>query len=433
MQETWNPKTDMTIEMINKDCQENFKNIVRRSMELGINHFETARGYGTSELQYGPILREYPRSDYILQTKVPPREDPAEFRQLVDKSLQTLLLDGEDGYVDLLSVHGINRPEHLEWVTRPGGCRDVLREYQSRGKVRFVGFSTHGMTPLIVQTIETGLFDYVNLHYHFIGSYTASGTGPLGGNLQALQAAQKLDMGVFIISPTDKGGALYQPPVALCKLCEPLTPITFNNLWLWSRPLPIHTLVIGAARPADLDDHLQWMQEDRAGERKQLLAAIEDRLWQRVAQLFGPDFKDTWFEGLPDAYSNSEGLPVGYLFWLWWLVKAWGLYDYALQRYPYLEAGVKSWDDSRPAVENAQTLNSWTPGIAYRPHRETQLRELLVGHPRQEQVVEAIQQLHEWLRDGGCVKRGAPLPAGSEDWVKAYDLQPDKPFPERGN
>lgn len=350
MQETWNPKPDMTIEMINKDCQENFKKIVKRSMELGINHFETARGYGTSELQYGPILREYPRSDYILQTKVPPREDPEEFKQLLEKSLKTLLLDGEDGFVDLLSVHGINKPEHLEWVTRPGGCRDVLREYQSRGKIRFVGFSSHGMTPLIVQAIETGLFDYVNLHYHFIGSYTASGTGPLGGNQQALQAAQKQDMGVFIISPTDKGGALYQPPKAFCKLCEPLTPIAFNNLWLWSSPLPIHTLVIGAAQAADLDDHLlalQWMHKDRNSQRDELLRTIQDRLWQQVELQFGPDFKDTWFQGLPDAYSNPEGLPVGYLFWLWWLIKAWGFYDYALQRRERMEGtGRRNTDNS---------------------------------------------------------------------------------------
>jgi predicted aldo/keto reductase-like oxidoreductase len=51
-----------------------------------------------------------------------------------------------------------------------------------------------------------------------VGSYTASGTGPTGGNLAAIQAAQKQDMGVFIISPTDKGGALYEPSKALYKV-----------------------------------------------------------------------------------------------------------------------------------------------------------------------------------------------------------------------
>ena len=39
-------------------------------MQVGINHFETARMYGTSELQYGQALKKYNRADYILQTKV---------------------------------------------------------------------------------------------------------------------------------------------------------------------------------------------------------------------------------------------------------------------------------------------------------------------------------------------------------------------------
>ena len=41
------------------------------------------------------------------------------------------------------------------------------------------------------------------------------------------------------------------------QLCQPLSPITFNNLWLWSSSVPIHTLVVGAARPSDMDDHLE--------------------------------------------------------------------------------------------------------------------------------------------------------------------------------
>ena len=49
---------------------------------------------------------------------------------------------------------------------------------------------------------------------HFVGSNTATGTGPLGGfysNKLAIEAAKKHDMGMFIISPYDKGGALYAP------------------------------------------------------------------------------------------------------------------------------------------------------------------------------------------------------------------------------
>lgn len=44
MQQTWAPKEGVTLEDINKDCQANFEKIVDRAMQLGINHFETARG-----------------------------------------------------------------------------------------------------------------------------------------------------------------------------------------------------------------------------------------------------------------------------------------------------------------------------------------------------------------------------------------------------
>ena len=57
------------------------------------------------------------------------------------------------GYVDLLSFHGINRPEHIEWVVRPGGCLEVVREWQKAGRIRYVGFSTHAMTPVIVKVL----------------------------------------------------------------------------------------------------------------------------------------------------------------------------------------------------------------------------------------------------------------------------------------
>lgn len=52
--------------------------------------------------------------------------------------------------------------------------------------------------------------------YQFVGSYTASGTNqtegnPDGGNLENVKLAHSLDMGVFCISPNDKGGMMYKP------------------------------------------------------------------------------------------------------------------------------------------------------------------------------------------------------------------------------
>lgn len=433
-QQTWSPKDGTTLEDINKDVQKNFEQIADRAMAMGINHFETARGYGTSELQYAPIIRKYERSSFILQTKVAPKQDTAEFRKVLEKSFSELALTDANDFVDLFSFHGINRPEHLQWIMQSGGNMEVVREYQAAGKIRFVGFSTHGMTPLIVEAIETDLFDYVNLHYHFCGSYTATGSGKMGGNAEALEAAKNHDMGVFIISPTDKGGALYSPSVTLYSDCLPLTPIAFHNLWLWS-DARIHTIVIGAARPADFDEHLD--AAIKYNDRQTLSSVVMAKLSRRLTATMGDEqFLSNWFVGLPDAYENPLGVGIGYLYWLYWITKSWGLYNYAQTRYASLEGNMKTWDDAKDPEENKKQF-SWVPGLPWRPEQEQQIRDLLasrgVSLERIDHVIAALKSVHLWLHSGGCLKRNqVPEGVDVEGWKVAYCLQPDTPFPERG-
>ena len=52
-QETWSPKDGLTLEEINKECQENFEAIADYAMSVGINHFETA---GDAAASYSSAL-----------------------------------------------------------------------------------------------------------------------------------------------------------------------------------------------------------------------------------------------------------------------------------------------------------------------------------------------------------------------------------------
>ncbi|MEO1182258.1 MAG: aldo/keto reductase, partial [Cyanobacteria bacterium J06636_28] len=167
--------------MIPAKNQENLDATIHRAVELGINHIETARGYGTSEVQLGKVLPTFDRDRIIVQTKVTPRENAKEFLTTFEKSITNLQLD----YVDLLGIHGINTHELLDWTLRPGGCMDVVRDLQRQGRVRHVGFSTHGPTDVLVDTVNTGHFDYMNLHWYYI----------FQNNWPAIEAAQKNDVG----------------------------------------------------------------------------------------------------------------------------------------------------------------------------------------------------------------------------------------------
>lgn len=361
---------DVALDDVPHANQANLEATIRRSLELGINHIETARGYGTSEMQLGQILPSIPRDTFICQTKVSPKADPNEFRQNLEQSLSYLKLD----YVDLLGLHGINTPEILEWAVRPGGCLEVAHEFQQQGRVRFIGFSTHAPTDVIIQACETGLFDYVNLHWYYINQR----------NWPAIAAATQQDMGVFIISPSDKGGMLYKPPQRLVDLCAPLSPVAFNHLFCLSHS-QVHTLSIGAARPQDFDAHLQTLEFiDRADE---ILPSILHRLEQAAIERLGEDWYKTWHIGLPSVDQTPGGFNVYNVLWLRNLAIAYDLLDYAKMRYGMLG-----------------NAGHWFPGIKVDQIDLNVLQPLLKNSPHADKILPLLQETHELL-GGQSVQR----------------------------
>jgi hypothetical protein len=313
---------DVSPSDIPADNQANLEATIRRALEVGITHIETARGYGTSEMQLGRILPKLPRDQIIVQTKVAPAENPREFEDTFHRSLAYLKLD----HVDLLGLHGINNTELLHQSIRPGGCLEVAQKLQQQGKVRFIGFSTHAPLNVMTQAIATNQFDYVNLHWYYINQ----------NNWAAIEAATQHDMGVFIISPSNKGGMLYQPSQKLIDLCAPLSPIVFNHLFCLSHP-QVHTLSVGAARPQDFDEHLKTL--DLLDRAEELLPPILHRLEQAAIDALGEHWYRTWHIGLPQPEETPYHINIPAILWLFNLVKAYDMYDYAKMRYNLLGNG----------------------------------------------------------------------------------------------
>ena len=302
-----------------KDCQANLEATIHRALELGINHIETARGYGSSEMQLGWVLPQIKREKLIVQTKVAPFATPEEFLRTFDESMKYLRLD----HVDLLSFHGINHRQHLDWTLRKGGCLEAARKLQREGRCRHIGFSTHATTDVILDAVNSGEFAYFNVHWYFVNDL----------NWSTIEAATRHDMGVFIISPNDKGGKLYAPPPKLVDFCAPLTPMQFNSLYCLARP-QVHTLSCGAARPGDFDDHVAGLAHyDRAAEA---IAPIEARLRAEMLRVLGDDWCRRWFEGVPNYVDVPGEINVSEILRLWTYAKSLDLVDWGKMRYNLL-------------------------------------------------------------------------------------------------
>ncbi len=258
---------------------------LQRALELGINHLETAQGYGKSEVYLGAALQKglaLPRDRLVITTKITPKPNAAEMAQAIDTSLQRLGLD----WVDCLAIHGLNTEEHLNWVRSPQGCMAAVHQAIADGRVKHVGFSSHGSLDLILAALNTDLFEFANLHYTYF----------FQRNAPAIELAQAKGMGVFIISPADKGGLLYTPPNTLERLCEPLSPLHFNYRWLLSHP-GITTLSLGAANPEELGWPLAIA--DQTGPLNPTEQQIVTRLNQKSTQALGADHCRQCYDCLP--------------------------------------------------------------------------------------------------------------------------------------
>lgn len=215
---------------------EMMQQVVSAAVAQGINHIETAQGYGQGERYIGQALSSLDRESLVLTTKLLPGRD---VDRLVDESLARLNTD----YLDCLAVHGVNTLEHLQQVEAMG---PDLQQAIKDGRVRHVGVSSHGSREVLMGAIALPMISFINLHYYFFNPRNAA----------AIELAHQRDLGIFIISPADKGGQLYTPPKKLQQLCAPFDPLLLTYRWLLSDPR-ITTLSVGPAIPTELDWPLQ--------------------------------------------------------------------------------------------------------------------------------------------------------------------------------
>jgi predicted aldo/keto reductase-like oxidoreductase len=146
--------------------------LVRRALEKGIRHFDTAFAYGEgqNEIMVGNVVAEMKmRDQVVIATKemVPHQRRGLSADRLrstlvsmVEASLKRLKSD----FVDIVYIHDVSSAED---VNQPG-LQYAFQTLKQQGKIKFAGFSTHAnMAVCLDAAVKAGFFDVVLTSFNY--------------------------------------------------------------------------------------------------------------------------------------------------------------------------------------------------------------------------------------------------------------------------
>jgi len=273
--------------------------IINRALDLGINFFDTARGYTDSESKLGAVLK-IRRQKIIIATKSLARTGEGMAAD-IKRSLDTLGVD----YIDLYQLHNVKDKAALEQVLSPGGALAALKEAKKDGLIKHIGITGH-IKSFLLEALKTGEMETVQFPFNAV---------ELNGVQELLDLANQMGIGVIVMKPL-AGGAIRNTGLALRFILEH----------------PVSTVIPGMDSLEQVDENV------RAGNEPLTLSTDERKILMEEAGKLG----DAFCRRCEYCQPCQQGIDIPTVFLLDGYFSRYNLKGWARERYQDLQARADS-------------------------------------------------------------------------------------------
>ncbi|MBQ1465418.1 MAG: aldo/keto reductase [Eubacteriaceae bacterium] len=246
--------------------------IIEYAYEHGVNYFDTAYRYhdGEAEKFAGEILSRYPRESYYLASKMPGHQMKYEngklgfsgyLSRLEVKSIPELFEEQLEKcrtpYFDFYLLHNVNESSIDFYTNEELGVVRYLMEQKEKGRIRHLGFSSHGKPETIRRMLDTyGCFEFVQIQLNY-----------LDWTLQDAKTKYELlsSRGIpVVVMESARGGALTRLPETAQNILREMRPGMSIASWAFRFLQSLPGVMVALSGMSDMNalrDNLQTFDE----------------------------------------------------------------------------------------------------------------------------------------------------------------------------
>lgn len=136
--------------------------IIDKVYEAGVNYYDSAYVYhsGQSEVFLGKALKKYPRDSYYITTKYNVGANP-DYKATFEEQLKRF----DEEVIDFYLIHCVMDGNVDTYLTN--GCIDYFLEQQKLGKIKYLGFSSHGSPATLEKMASHHDWDFAQIQLNY--------------------------------------------------------------------------------------------------------------------------------------------------------------------------------------------------------------------------------------------------------------------------